>query len=68
MKNYEDKQATDEGRASAAPGDDGGPDRQGEDSSATWPGHDRRPANTGMTETLDGMFDKLRDAAAAHDD
>jgi hypothetical protein len=31
-------------------------------------GDDRRPANTGMTETLDGMFDKLRDAAAAHDD
>jgi hypothetical protein len=50
------------------PGDDGEPDRQGEDSSATSPRRDRRPAHAGMIETLDGMFDKLRDAAAAHDD
>jgi hypothetical protein len=68
MKNYEDKQATDEGPGQRGPGDERGPDRQGEDPSATRPRHDARPANTGMTETLDGMFDKLRDAAAAHDD
>jgi hypothetical protein len=68
MKNYEDKQATDEGPGQRGPGDDRGPDRQGEDPSAISPRHDGRPANTGMTENLDGMFDKLRDAAAAHDD
>jgi hypothetical protein len=68
MKNYEDKQATDEGPGQRGPGDDPGPNPQGENPSATWPRHARRPSHTGMTETLDGMFDKLRDAAAAHDD
>ena len=49
------------------PGHDRGLDRQGEDSSATWPRHDRRPADAGMTGTLDVMFGELRGAAAAHD-
>jgi hypothetical protein len=30
--------------------------------------HDRRPADAGLTDTLDVMSGKLRDAAAAHDD
>jgi hypothetical protein len=55
------------GTGPRGPDHDRGLNRQGEDSSATWPRHDRRPAHAGMTDTLDVMFGKLHDAAAAHD-
>ena len=56
------------GTGQCGPDHDRGPNRQGGNSSATWPRHDRHQAHAGMTDTLDVMFGKLRDAAAAHDD
>jgi hypothetical protein len=40
----------------------------GRDASATWPRHDRHPAHAGMTDALDVMSGKLRDAAAVDGD
>jgi hypothetical protein len=68
MKELRRQESHRRGTGQLGPGHDGGPNRQDEDSSATWLRHDRRPADAGMTATLDVMFDKLRDTAAAHDD
>jgi hypothetical protein len=68
MKDLRGQTKHERGTGQRGPDHDRGPDRQGEDSSVTCPRHDRRPAHAGMTDPLDVMFDKLRDAAAAHDD